>query len=96
MLKLLLVDDEEIIRNTIASSVDWESYGISLIGTCPDGVEAYHTILDEIPDIVMTDIRMPGISGLELVERIAKTDLNVHFIILSGYGEFEYAKRAMK
>lgn len=96
MLKLLLVDDEEIIRNTIAASIDWESFGIRLIGTCPDGVEAYHTILDESPDIVMTDIRMPGISGLDLVERITKTDLNVHFIILSGYSEFDYAKRAMK
>lgn len=96
MLKLLIVDDEPVICNTIASAIDWNSLGIRLIGTCFDGVEAYHTILDEIPDIVMTDIRMPGISGLDLVERIYRTDLNVHFIILSGYGEFEYAKRAMK
>ena len=53
-------------------------------------------ILDESPDIVMTDIRMPGISGLELIERITATDLHTQFIILSGYGEFDYAKRAMK
>lgn len=96
MLKLLIVDDEEIICNTIATTIDWKSVDIELMGTCQDGVEAYHMILDELPDIVMTDIRMPGISGLELVERIMKTDLNVHFIILSGYGEFEYAKRVMK
>lgn len=96
MLKLLIVDDEEIICNTIASVIPWEELGITLIGTCLDGVEAYHTILDESPDIVMTDIRMPGISGLELIERISNTNLNTQFIILSGYGEFEYAKRAMK
>lgn len=96
MLKLLIVDDEEIICSTIARVIDWESIGISLIGTCLDGVEAYHTILDESPDIVMTDIRMPGISGLELIERISGTNLNTQFIILSGYGEFEYAKRAMR
>lgn len=96
MLKLLIVDDEEIICQTIANLIDWESLGISLIGTCLDGVEAYHTILDESPDIVMTDIRMPSISGLELIERIHATDLATQFIILSGYGEFEYAKRAMK
>lgn len=96
MLKLLIVDDEEIICQTIANLIDWKSLGISLIGTCLDGVEAYHTILDESPDIVMTDIRMPGISGLELIERISVTDLPTQFIILSGYGEFEYAKRAMK
>ena len=96
MLKLLIVDDEEIICNTIAKVIPWEELGITLIGTCLDGVEAYHTILDESPDIVMTDIRMPGISGLELIERISHTNLNTQFIILSGYGEFDYAKRAMK
>lgn len=96
MLKLLIIDDEEIICNTIASLIDWSSMGISLIGTCLDGVEAYHTILDESPDIVMTDIRMPGISGLELIERISHTDLHTQFIILSGHGEFEYAKTAMR
>lgn len=96
MFKLLIVDDEEIICSTIASLIDWSSMDISLIGTCLDGVEAYHTILDESPDIVMTDIRMPGISGLELIERISHTDLHTQFIILSGYGEFEYAKSAMR
>lgn len=96
MLKMLIVDDEEIICNTIAKIIDWEQMGIQLAGTCLNGVEAYHAILDESPDIVMTDIRMPGISGLELIERISHTNLNTQFIILSGYGEFEYAKQAMK
>lgn len=96
MLKLLIVDDEEMICQAIADIIDWKSYDIQLIGTCLDGVDAYHTILDENPDIVMTDIRMPGISGLELIERIHRTDLCTQFIILSGYGEFDYAKRAMK
>ena len=96
MFKLLIIDDEEIICKTIAELIDWSSLNISLIGTCLDGVEAYHTILDESPDIVMTDIRMPDISGLELIERISKTSLHTQFIILSGYGEFEYAKCAMK
>ena len=96
MFNLLIIDDDEIICQTIANLIDWKSLGISLIGTCLDGVEAYHMILDESPDIVMTDIRMPGISGLELIERITATDLHTQFIILSGYGEFDYAKRAMK
>lgn len=96
MLRLLIVDDEEMICQAIANIIDWEKYDIQLVGTCTDGVDAYHTILDECPDIVMTDIRMPGISGLELIERVSRTDLFTQFIILSGYGEFDYAKRAMK
>lgn len=96
MLKLLIVDDEEIICNTIAKTIHWTELGIHLIGTCLDGVEAYHMILDESPDIVITDIRMPGISGLELIERISSTNSDTQFIILSGSGEFEFAKRAMK
>ena len=96
MLKLIIADDERIIRETISNLIDWNSLGIELIGSCSDGIEAYNMILDESPDIVMTDIRMPGLSGLDLVERISQTDLNIQFIILSGFGEFEYAKTAMK
>lgn len=76
--------------------IDWNSLGIELIGLCSDGIEAYNMILDECPDIVLTDIRMPGLSGLELIEKISQTDLNIQFILLSGFGEFEYAKQAMR
>lgn len=96
MLKLMIADDERMIRESISALIDWNSLGIELIGTCSDGIEAYNMILDETPDIVLTDIRMPGISGLELVERISQTDMDTQFIILSGFGEFEYAKQAMK
>lgn len=96
MLKLIIADDERIIRESISTLIDWESLGIELIGLCSDGIEAYNMILDECPDIVLTDIRMPGLSGLELIERISQTDLNIQFVLLSGFGEFEYAKQAMK
>lgn len=66
-----------------------------MIGLCKNGIEAYDMILDESPDIVLTDIRMPGMGGLELIRKIRQTDLQIQFIILSGYGEFEYAKEAM-
>lgn len=96
MLKLIIADDERIIRETISHLIDWNSLGIELVGSCSDGIEAYNMILDESPDIVMTDIRMPGLSGLDLVERISQSGLNIQFILLSGFGEFEYAKKAMK
>ncbi|MGN0373132.1 MAG: response regulator, partial [Enterocloster sp.] len=96
MLKLLIADDERIIRETISTIIDWKKYDIEVTGLCSNGIEAYDMILDESPDIVLTDIRMPGMSGLELIKKISQTDLHTQFIILSGYGEFEYAKEAMK
>lgn len=96
MLKMIIADDERIIRETISTLIDWRQYGIELIGLCSNGIEAYDMILDESPDLVITDIRMPGLDGLELIGRVSQTDLDTQFILLSGYGEFEYAKQAMK
>lgn len=59
-------------------------------------LEAYDAILDSYPDIVLTDIKMPGLSGLELIEKLNDTREHIQFIILSGYSEFEYAKQAMR
>ena len=95
MIKVLIADDERIIRETIFNIIDWRKHDIEVIGLCKNGIEAYDMILDESPDIVLTDIRMPGMGGLELIRKIRQTDLQIQFIILSGYGEFEYAKEAM-
>lgn len=96
MLKILIADDEKIIRETIANLIDWESLGLNLIGCVKNGMEAYNTILDEYPDIVLTDIRMPLLSGLDLIEKIYGLNKNTQFIILSAYSEFEYAQKAMQ
>lgn len=96
MLKLIIADDERVIRETICSLIDWKSLNVEVIGLCKDGIEAYNMILDESPDIVMTDIRMPGLSGLDLVRDITKSNSQIQFIILSGYEEFEYAREAME
>ena len=96
MLKLLIADDEKTIRETIRSFINWEALDIEVVGTAKDGIEAYNMILDLYPDIVLTDIRMPGLSGLELIERMHEINKDMQFIILSGYNEFEYAKTAMQ
>ncbi len=96
MLTLIIADDEKIIRDSISSLVDWESLGIQLIGVCQDGFEAYNMILDENPDIAITDIMMPGLNGIELVKQSRAMGAETEFIFLSGYQEFEFAKQAMK
>lgn len=96
MLKMILVDDEKIIRETISSIIDWRALGIDVVAVCKDGIEAFDAIVDEYPDIVMTDIKMPGLNGLELIEKVREAELNVEFVILSGYGEFEFAQTAMR
>jgi YesN/AraC family two-component response regulator len=90
------VDDEKVIRETIKNLIDWENLGIHVVGICKDGLEAYDMIQDENPDIVMTDIKMPGIMGLELIEKAKAVNSDIEFIILSGYGEFNFAAQAMR
>ncbi len=96
MLRLMIVDDEQIIREALSEMVDYQSIGYELVATAKNGMEALDTIRDEYPDVVVTDIRMPFINGLELIDRSRKSDSNITFVLLSGYGEFEYAKEAMK
>ena len=96
MYRLVIADDEKAIRETIASFIDWKSLDIDVVAVCKNGNEAYDAILDEYPDIVLTDIRMPGMSGLEMIQRLKEAGGEIEFIILSGYGEFEYAKKAME
>lgn len=96
MLRLIIADDEKIIREAISNLIDWNAYGIDLIGTCKDGIETYNMIVDECPDIVMTDIKMPGLNGLDLIKKVYEIDPDIEFVILSGFSEFEFAKQAME
>jgi two-component system, response regulator YesN len=95
MYKVLLVDDEPIIREGIAAVIDWESYEFLLTGTARNGLEAYAMIIQDPPHIVITDIKMPGLNGLELIAKVKAEIPDIQFIVLSGYGEFELAKQAM-
>lgn len=75
--------------------IDYTSLGYKVIATAKNGMEAYDRIRDDYPDVVITDIKMPILNGLELIERASRIDSRITFILLSGYGEFEYAKQAM-
>jgi two-component system response regulator YesN len=93
---LLIVDDEASIRNGLCNAIDWQSLGISIIGTASNGKEAYSFIQKYAPDFVITDLKMPLWDGLRLIEETSYLDIDTRFIILSGYGDFNYAKLAMK
>ena len=69
MYKLLLVDDEQIIREGLARMIDWEGLGLTLTASCSNALAALDSMTDDMPDILLADVRMPGMDGLELVER---------------------------
>lgn len=96
MYKVLLVDDERIIREGIARVINWEGYGFSFVGAAKNAMEAYEMIVKYEPQIVITDIKMPMISGLELIKKVKQKYEDIIFIVLSGYGEFELASEAMR
>lgn len=96
MLRVLLVDDETIIRESIVHMIDWNAIGYELIATATNGMEACDIIRDEYPDVVITDIKMPVMNGLELIDYCYHIDSSIQYIILSGFGDFEYAQKAMK
>ena len=95
MYKLLIADDEEIIRNGIMTLLAGSGSGLELCTPACTGLEAYKTASIERPDIIITDIRMPEMDGISLIEKLSKERPETLFIILSGYGEFDYAKQAM-
>lgn len=96
MIKVFLVEDEFVIREGIKKNIDWEGHGYEFVGEASDGELAFPLIKKENPDIVITDIRMPFMNGLELSKLIKKEMPWIEIIILSGFEEFEYAKEAIK
>ncbi|SDK01084.1 response regulator transcription factor [Sediminibacillus albus] len=96
MYKVLLVDDERMILEGISSIVDWEKQGTILAGTARNGIEGLDFIRRNRPDIVVSDITMPGLDGMELIEKSSHDYPAIKWILLSGYNEFEYAQKAMR
>lgn len=96
MLSVLIADDEKKVGLLIKNLIEWERLGLRFLGMVQDGESAYDMILRERPDIVITDIRMPRLTGLEMIEKVTEEGLAVHFIVVSGYRYFEYAQRALK
>ncbi len=94
-MKMLIADDESIIRKGLLS-LDWNSIGIEEVFAAGNGEEARKVLLGENIDIGIFDIRMPGMSGLELAEMIQEQEMDTIVVLLTGFSEFEYARRAIR
>ncbi|MEH7494376.1 response regulator, partial [Neobacillus niacini] len=96
MYKLFIVDDEKVVIDGLLSVVDWHEHQVEVVGTAMDGNSAYDMIVEAEPNIVMADIRMPGLNGLDLIQKVKSVIPDTIFIIISGYTQFSYAKRAIE
>lgn len=96
MYRLLIADDEENIRNGIARSLPWQEWGYEVCAVCANGQE----VLDQLdacrPDVVLSDIRMPGMDGMELMQRLNRDHPEIKIVILSGYSDFEYGQHGRR
>lgn len=95
MYKLFIADDEPKIRRGLRK-LKWDLMDIQVVGEAADGEEAYEKVIELKPDLMLVDINMPVMNGLELVEKIKKVHWECLIIIVSGYDEFDYAKRALQ
>ncbi|GFZ83117.1 DNA-binding response regulator [Paenibacillus marchantiophytorum] len=96
MFKVLLVDDEEWVVQSLKHSINWEEFGFQIIGEANSGDEALDFIETNKPHLVITDIKMPGMNGLELIKKVISKDSAVQFVVASGHAEFVYAQKALR
>ena len=95
MLKVIIADDEERVSRLVLMIVDWDALGMEVIGTATNGLEAIELVERLRPDILVSDIRMPGCDGLELIRKAKAVLPQLQIALISGYAEFEYAQTAI-
>lgn len=96
MYRIMIVDDDEIVRKGLVKNIDWSSYGIEVVYEAKNGKEALNKIEEVMPDIIMSDIQMPFMDGLELSECVYRLYPRIKMVLLTAYEEFDYVKRALK
>ena len=95
MFKVLLIDDEPIIREGLKTIIDWSQHGFEICGEAVNGRDALVKVRNLHPDLLIVDIKMPVIDGLKLLEELRKEGNRVQALILTGYSEFDYAQKAV-
>lgn len=96
MFQVLLVDDEPSVRSGMKKLIDWKQFGFELQDTACNGVEACKLQKNKRYDLIITDLKMPAMDGLTLIQTLRQEGYEGEFMILSAYGEFEYARKAMQ
>jgi two-component system response regulator YesN len=96
MYKLLIAEDELVVRKNIIKKIEWERYGFKVIGEAENGKEALDVIDDMKPDVIITDIEMPFMNGLELSSIVKKKYSTTKIVLLTGFDEFKYAQKAIE
>lgn len=96
LIRMIIVDDEPIICEGLKMTIDWEQLGVEVAGVAYDGKQALEIVESEPIDIVLSDIRMDGMDGLELAEQLRNLYPSISIVIISGYDDFDYARRAMR
>lgn len=96
MLRVVIADDEEKICDYLLAVIDWEENGCEIVGVAHDGAEVVSLCMEKTPNILLTDIRMPGLNGLEAIKRLHSEIPTINIIIITGYDYFAYAQTAIK
>jgi two-component system, response regulator YesN len=96
MIRLLLADDEPVIIRGLKKLLPWQSLGLEIIGEVTNGLDLIAAVEDKSAEIVISDICMPGLSGVDVIRKIRELNFNTKVIFISGFQEFSYAKEAMK
>ncbi|CAN7500552.1 response regulator [Paenibacillus sp. LjRoot153] len=96
MFKMLIVEDERWEREGLLDFLDWGGIGIEIVGTAVDGIDGLEKSLSLLPDIIVTDIQMPGMNGLQMAQKVREWLPDVRIIVLTGYDDFSYAREAIQ
>ena len=96
MLKVLIVDDETVVRRGIVLGVDWASMDCVVVGEAANGEEGLAAAERYNPNLIITDVRMPRMDGIEMMRRLREKECTAHFIVLTAYDEFDYARAALR
>lgn len=96
MLNVYIVEDEYFIRAELLEIIDWSKYGFKIVGQATNGKEAYEYLKNNNVDLIITDIEMPFLTGIELVSKLREEDINTEIVFLTAYSEFTYAQQGVK